>query len=154
MSTDPDRRRVELAIGRLLRLYASRRVHADLTAAAQVELSRAGLAILRTIEDGMPRSHRELARRANMDPAALTRQIRVLEQDGLVAIEQDPADGRSRLATITPAGRAAVRRVAAVGDAHVEAALAGWSDADRATLAALMVRLVDDLQAEHIPGVS
>lgn len=45
-----------------------------------------------------------------MDRTTLTAALKPLERRGLVAIEPDPADGRSRLLRLTSAGRALLAR--------------------------------------------
>lgn len=55
-----------------------------------------------------PQQLKELARIATMDAPATTVVVNDLEERGLVARDTDPADRRSKLVTITEAGRAAV----------------------------------------------
>ncbi len=54
--------------------------------------------------DGCP--VRELRRRLDLDSGYLSRLLRALEADGLVAVEPDPHDARLRTARLTRAGRA------------------------------------------------
>ena len=75
---------IERALEQLLRLNASRKVHARQVAAAGVRISAPGLALLRRIQEEGPLSLGELARRTEMDPAATGRQIRALEDEGFV----------------------------------------------------------------------
>ena len=55
---------------------------------------------------GGPRSINELARELVMDRTTLGRNLRPLERGGLVSLEVDVADRRSRKLTATAAGRA------------------------------------------------
>jgi DNA-binding MarR family transcriptional regulator len=48
---------------------------------------------------------------------------------------------------VTPAGREARRRIGEVVGSHMEGVLATWSAPDRADLARLLARLVDDLRS-------
>jgi DNA-binding MarR family transcriptional regulator len=48
----------------------------------------------------------ELAEALVMDCSALTHTLKLMERDGLVARARNPHDGRSRLVTLTKAGRA------------------------------------------------
>ena len=48
----------------------------------------------------------ELAAALVLDRSALAHNLRPLERDGFVAVVEDPADRRSRLVTLTPAGTA------------------------------------------------
>jgi len=51
-----------------------------------------------------------LAEELIMDPTTLTRNLRPLERRGLIAIEADPRDRRSRRLRLTVEGRAALER--------------------------------------------
>jgi DNA-binding MarR family transcriptional regulator/GNAT superfamily N-acetyltransferase len=53
----------------------------------------------------------ELRRRLGLDSGYLSRLLRQLEQDGLATVAADPADGRQRIARLTPAGRREWRRL-------------------------------------------
>ena len=50
---------------------------------------------------------------------------------------------------VTPAGRDARRRIGEVIGSHMEDVIAAWSGDDRARLAELLTRLVDDLRSAH-----
>ena len=139
----------ERALEMLFRLNASRKVHARQAAAAGVVISQPGFVLLRRIQEEGPLSLGELARRTDMDPAATGRQIRQLEHEGLVTRGPSAADGRVTVVRVTPRGRAVRGRVSAVRDQHMEDVLDTWSATDRATLARLLERLVDDLRSVH-----
>ena len=140
---------IQRALEQLLRLNASRKVHARQVAAAGVRISPPGLTLLRRIQEEGPLSLGELARRTEMDPAAAGRQIRQLEDDGFVRRGPSAEDGRVTVVAVTPAGREARRRIGEVIGSHMEGVLAAWSPGDRAALARLLTRLVDDLRSAH-----
>lgn len=144
---------IERALEQLLRLNASRKVHARQVAAAGVRISAPGLALLRRIQEEGPLSLGELARRTEMDPAATGRQIRALEDEGFVRRDPSAEDGRVTVVRVTPAGREARRRIGEVVGSHMEGVLATWSDADRSDLARLLTRLVDDLRSAQYRAV-
>src|SRR5438046_7461249 len=50
-----------------------------------------------------------LAEKLVMDPTTLTRNLRPLEREGLVRLERDPADRRSRTLHLTDQGRETLR---------------------------------------------
>jgi DNA-binding MarR family transcriptional regulator len=134
-------------LGRLIRLGASRKVHARQLAAAGVELTQPGATLLaRIVEDG-PVVLGDLSTAADMDPGAVSRQVKALEADGLVEREGREDDARIRVLRATPAGRRVRRRIAEVQDRHMADVLAGWSDSDRATFARLLDRFVEDLRS-------
>jgi DNA-binding MarR family transcriptional regulator len=141
------------AVGRalesLFRLNASRKVHALRAAAAGVTISAPGFVLLRRIQEDGPLALGELARLTDMDPAAAGRQIRQLEDDGLVARVPSPGDGRVTNVSVTPGGSKARQRISEVLDRHMDDVLGAWSPADLADLARLLGRLADDLRSVH-----
>src|SRR5438128_1454559 len=112
-------------------------------------MSRPGFLLLRRIHEEGPLPLGELSRSADMDPAATSRQIRQLEDDGLVVRYPSPEDGRVSLVKVTPDGSRARRRIAEVLDRHMWDVLDQWSPGDRRQLARLLARLVEDLRAVH-----
>lgn len=143
---DHDLDQISRAVGDLLRLNASRKVHAHRGDAAHVQISPPAWALLSRIVDDGPTSLGSLAEVTHMDPAATGRQIRQLEDDGLVVRRTSDEDGRVTLVTATDAGREVSRRIKAVGQQHLRDALADWSEVDRARLAELLGRFVADLR--------
>ena len=75
---------VRLGLTRLQRLLSSRRVHAGMAGAARVVLPQQAMNVLRALGDREPLPVGDLARAARMDTGAVSRQIRVLEEEGLV----------------------------------------------------------------------
>src|SRR6188768_473540 len=59
--------------------------------------------ILFEIDNGHTEA-RQLRAHLDLDSGYLTRLLQALEREGLIAIEEDPADRRVRRATLTPAG--------------------------------------------------
>ena len=84
---------------------------------------------------------------ADMDPAAASRQVRQLEDDGLVERAGTPGDGRVTVVSLTVRGRTVERRMAAVRANHMADVLDHWSSADLTELGALLDRFVADLRA-------
>jgi DNA-binding MarR family transcriptional regulator len=134
------------AIRRLGRLLASRRVFSQLAAAAGIELSQQAIQVLRVLDRDEPRSVAEVARAARMDVGAVSRQLATLEERGLASRRPSRVHGSVVLVTATARGERVVAQVSAVQARHLREALAGWSIDERATLARLLGRLVDDLQ--------
>jgi DNA-binding MarR family transcriptional regulator len=67
-----------------------------------------------------PMSINTLAAELVVDRTTLGRNIRPLERDGLIAIEPDPTDGRTKIVRLTKAG-----------DARYQRAQKRWSEAQR-----------------------
>jgi DNA-binding MarR family transcriptional regulator len=136
----------ERALERLFRLTANRRMQSKQTAVVGADVTRAGYAVLRCL-DGGEMSLGDLARDCAMDPAAAGRQVKLLEDDGLLARTPSPDDARVAVVRLTPDGRKVYRRIEQFRTDYMSDVLANWSASDRATLARLVDRLVDDLKA-------
>ena len=139
--------RLQRSLERLLRLNASRRVHAKQAAAAGLAISQPGYLLLRRIQEHGPVSLGDLARMTEMDPAAAGRQVRQLEGDGLVTRSASEGDGRVSLVSVTVKGAAGRRRIASVLEAHLCDVLDQWSLRDRHQFALLLDRFVEDSRA-------
>ena len=137
----------ERALERLFRLAMGRKVHTRQSAAVGAVVTRAGYAILRSLDEHGDLTMGELAHHASMDPAATGRQVKGLERDGLVTRSTASGDARSTIVRPTGAGRDVYRRIVAVRTEHMEEVRASWPPADRTALARLVDRLVDDLRA-------
>jgi DNA-binding MarR family transcriptional regulator len=72
-----------------------------------------------------------------MDATTLSRNVRPLEKSGLVRVERKAADGRVRMAMVTPAG-----------ERMIEQALPRWKRAHRQILSALGPEAAADLRAQ------
>ncbi|MFJ3926852.1 MarR family winged helix-turn-helix transcriptional regulator [Streptomyces sp. NPDC090022] len=83
----------------------------------------------------------ELAAYFGVGKATMSRQLRALEDLGLIARDQDPADGRAFLVGLTPEGR---DRFLAVRDARRERYMRKLADWDRGEVAEL-ARLLNQL---------
>jgi DNA-binding MarR family transcriptional regulator len=137
---------VRLGLTRLGRLLSSRRVHAGMASAAGVTLPEQAMNVLRALGDRDPLPVGDLARAARMDAGAVSRQIRILAEAGLVERRESPQHGSIVLVVATPEGRETARRFEQVRNAQLSRALADWTDDEREELGRLLLRLVDDLQ--------
>jgi DNA-binding MarR family transcriptional regulator len=138
---------VSRALERLLRLQSNRRVHARQSAAAGVVISNPGFAVLQALSEAGELSLGEVAKACSADPAAIGRQVKTLEDEGFVERSPSATDGRVSVVRLTEQGRYAHGQVRAVRTRHMTDVLAGWTEADRQTLAHLIDRLVDDMKA-------
>lgn len=87
----------------------------------------------------------EIASALNLDISTVSRQLKLLEQRGLVAREADPVDGRVINIGLTPAGRAVLDQLVAARLALMEEALSAWEFEDVAKLTELLSRFAFDL---------
>ncbi|MFD8910603.1 MULTISPECIES: MarR family winged helix-turn-helix transcriptional regulator [unclassified Streptomyces] len=111
----------------------AREVHPDL------ESSAYGL-LIRLDECGGQRAT-ELAAYIGVGKATMSRQLRALEELGLIAREPDPADGRAWLVTLTEEGRRRVGTVREARRARYVSQLAHWDRREVAELARLLHQL-------------
>jgi DNA-binding MarR family transcriptional regulator len=140
------------SLQQLGRLFASRNVSSRITTAAGVEVSQQGAALVRVLLREGQMAIAALAAATPMEIAAVSRQVRILEDAGAIQRTRSPDDGRVALLELTPEGREIAERIRAVGVHHLQEALTGWSKTDERTLARLMGRLVDDLKATPVPS--
>jgi DNA-binding MarR family transcriptional regulator len=92
-------------------------------------------ALLATIERHGPLTPSELAQRERVQRPTVTRMLARLEQDGIVQRAADPADGRSFLVSLTPAGLELLHEVRSRKDAYLARRLSELDDEERTALA-------------------
>ena len=98
-------------------------------------LSPSLTAALATVERCGPLTPSELADAERVRRPTVTRMLGHLADAGLISRTPDPADGRSTLVAITPAGAALLAEGRTRKDAFLSERLDGLSPADSATLA-------------------
>ena len=114
------------------------------------ELSPSQAAALATIDRHGPLTPSELAGRERVQRPTATRVIARLEERGLVDRTQDPADRRSFVVALTPAGRELLARVRTRKDAYLSRRLRDLDADERATLdraAAILERVLEEAGA-------
>jgi DNA-binding MarR family transcriptional regulator len=87
----------------------------------------------------------EIAAVTMISPSGLTNRLLRLEKMGLIGREADPADRRSSLVHLTPAGRRLVDQAIEVVAAADDEMIGSLSDRDRAALDRTLTRLLDTL---------
>ena len=102
--------------------------------------------LLHQVDRAAPVRATDLAEATGHDLSTISRHLRSLEDDGLVARSPAPDDGRASLLHVTPAGRAHLDRAVAVRTAMLAGATVGWDPVDVATLTRLLHRLATDLE--------
>jgi hypothetical protein len=86
--------------------------------------------------------------RPRTDPEPpVTRQVRELEDAGHVQVAADPADGRSCLVTLTPAGAGELQRLTQAGLDRFAISVADWQPGDVRMLTALLDKLRNSIAA-------
>ncbi len=138
---------IEQGLAQLLR-GTLLRLHDRVTSDAGVGLERASYWVLACLTDRGPLRLTELAQMMTLDPSTVSRQVRHLEGQGLVAREADPTDARAVQLALTPEGRALVGRVRGGRHRVMAQLLSRWPEDDRRELGRLLSRFADDLTAE------
>jgi DNA-binding MarR family transcriptional regulator len=112
-----------------------------------VSLSETNLGVLRLVQRQGPIAVSEVARRNEVDLSNASRQLRALEDQGLVTRGVDPDDRRVARVAVTAAGRRVLDRARAIALNDYAVALDDWTARDRAQLADLLDRFRDSLLA-------
>jgi DNA-binding MarR family transcriptional regulator len=105
-----------------------------------LSLSDTNLGVLRLVQRQGPVAVSEVARRLEVDLSNASRQLRVLEDQGLVTRAADPDDRRVARVAVTATGRRVLDRARAIALNDYAVALDDWSARDRAQLATLLDR--------------
>ncbi|XXZ51401.1 MarR family transcriptional regulator [Streptomyces cavourensis] len=105
------------------------------------ELEPAAYGLLVRLESAGRQRATELAAYFGVGKATMSRQLRALEDLGLVAREPDPADGRAWLVRLTDEGLARFRSVRDARRGRYVRKLADWDRAEVAELARLLHQL-------------
>ncbi len=93
-------------------------------------------------------SQRELARATHLRPPTICRALRDMLAEGLVSLSPDERDARASRVCLTDAGRAAHAEIRA-RLSHLEAMLLeGLSQSERTTLAALLLRMRENILSD------
>jgi DNA-binding MarR family transcriptional regulator len=136
----------------LQRLLSSRRVADRMVEAAGIKLSQQSAAVLRAVAlDGASPSVAEVAKAAQMDTGAVSRQLNVLEEQRLVTRRPSPHHGSVVLVSPTARGRELAARDDYVRKQHLRNVLAAWTPQEREQFGQLFRRFVDDLQHTPLP---
>ncbi len=91
-------------------------------------------------------SQTALARLARIEQPTMAATLTRMERDGLIHRRPDSADGRSSLIHLSPTGVAKAPEVMAALFAARQEMLAGFDERERATLAALLTRIIANLE--------
>jgi DNA-binding MarR family transcriptional regulator len=105
------------------------------------ELEPAAYGLFVRLDDGGPQRATDLAVYFGVGKATISRQLRVLENFGLIYRAPDPDDGRASLIHLTPRGRDRFRSVREARRAQYVRRLASWDPAEIAELARLLHQL-------------
>lgn len=136
---------LERALARLVRRANTPRVHDRLALRAGVPLDHALYVTLVRIGDRAPIRLTDLAQDLGVDVSTSSRQVRALEDKGLVDRCGDDRDRRVAQLSLSAAGRSLLAAARTARLEALAAVLARWPDRDIALLGELVERLLDDL---------
>jgi DNA-binding MarR family transcriptional regulator len=116
-----------------------------------VGLSRPQSGILGLLTANPGISQQELAQLLGMLPSRVVALVDEMEEAGLLRRQRDDVDRRRNSLVLTPAGKAALQKVAAVARAHEDDICAGLAASERRQLIGLLERIA--AQQGLTPGV-
>ncbi len=137
---DPVLERIHEFTSLVIASTRSSRQRERLQRALGLSLSETNLGALRLVQRHGPIAVSAVARRLEVDLSNASRQLRALEDQGLVARRADPTDRRVARFVVTAAGRRVLDRVRAVALNDYAVALDDWTARDRRHFAALLDR--------------
>jgi DNA-binding MarR family transcriptional regulator len=105
------------------------------------ELQVMGYMILNTLNNSGPTHAGALVEILGIDKGLLSRQLRMLEEFGLIERESDPGDKRAVILTVSKAGTARMSEVRAADRAILYEQLRDWHVGDLEKLAELLARV-------------
>jgi DNA-binding MarR family transcriptional regulator len=143
--------RIEHAIGELIRLSSSQRVHAERLRATGLRISSTEFRFLRTIGSHDPLSVSRIAAVLGVSQPTASRTLRNLETQGLVSRASVASDGRVAAYGITELGRGVQRRLEDHMHEQLINALGDVPDAKRTELARQLEDLVGRLKNAPAP---
>ena len=136
-------------VGAIRRIARELRVSGP-AAEGAVGLRGAQLAVLSRASEGRGASVGELAARTMTDPSSVSGVVARLVAGGLATRRRSPEDERRVEISITPAGRALLRRAPASPEERLVAAVASLPATKQAALARLLDEVVDAIRADDV----
>jgi DNA-binding MarR family transcriptional regulator len=143
-SASGDVAEIQRALARFAHMITRARQHDRITVGTGVQISRAGVPILRLLRACGPLRPGEIAAQLGVEPPHIARQVHQLGETGYVELVPDPSDGRARHVQLTAAGRQAIDRIDEMARQQMLRALGAWTPQERGQLAAYLTRMVDD----------
>jgi DNA-binding MarR family transcriptional regulator len=125
---------VLVAVGSVLRQRLPGDEHDFSLLPVLIELDRCG-----------PVRHSDLAERLRLDASTVSRRVKHLAEQDLVAVTQDATDARARRVQIRPAGRKALSQLRSRRRDLLGQVMQEWEAGDREELQRLLARFLDDL---------
>ncbi|RIJ51319.1 MarR family transcriptional regulator [Clavibacter lycopersici] len=126
----------------------------EAAAAIHPELPPIGYKMLRVIRRCGSAHASAVADQLGVDRSVVSRQLRQLQELGLVEVGADAQDGRVRVLALTAAGRAGIEADDAQGGSRLIRGLGEWTRADLDTFAGYLARLNAGAAPVAAPGAA
>lgn len=139
-------RKLNDAFAAVNRFGSSRKLDPIHAGESGVNLGLAAYGVLRQVVDHGPITLGDLAHACHMQPSALSRQVKLLEDGGFIERSPHPDDARVAVVEATPTGRDANTRIRRANERLLARQLDGWTDDELLDLAERVQRLVEDLR--------
>jgi DNA-binding MarR family transcriptional regulator len=140
--------RVGFIVNEVGRLYGRQ---FDQLSREELGLSRAQCRLIGQVkynESGRPPTQAELAQHLDLTPMAVATLVDRMEAAGWITRRPSETDRRANAIELQPRAEAALEKAFAVGDRVQEAALAGFSAAERKQLVSMLQRVRANLQGD------
>ncbi|WP_214415335.1 MarR family winged helix-turn-helix transcriptional regulator [Sphaerisporangium fuscum] len=129
---------LERQLGVLFR--RSRSMSAEMGRQVHPELEPGAYGILVRIDEAAPARPSDLAAYFGVGKATISRQLKVLEELGLIGRQPDPLDGRAHLLALTEEGRTRLEGARLARQQRFYALLSTWPQEDVRLLATMLAR--------------
>ena len=126
-------------------------LNAGIERARRERKGASALSLLQVIASGEATRPSEIAARQRVHQSLVTRQVREMEDAGYVSVTANPADGRSCLVELTPAGAAELGRLTKIGLERFGLFVKEWEPSDVRTLTALLEKLQRSMALVNAP---
>jgi DNA-binding MarR family transcriptional regulator len=126
-------------------------LNAGIDRARRERKGASALSLLQVIAAGEATRPSEIAARQRVHQSLVTRQVREMEDAGYVSVTANPADGRSCLVEITPAGADELGRLTKIGLERFGQFVKEWESSDVRTLTALLEKLQRSMAFVNAP---
>lgn len=122
-------------------------LNAGIDRAKRERKSASALTVLQAVPAGQAIRPSEIAARQHVHQSLVTRQVREMEEAGYLQVVANPADRRSCLVSLTPAGTDELHRLTHVGLERFASFVRHWTVDEVRTLTALLTKLQGSMAA-------
>lgn len=140
----PYRSELLASLSALILLWESPGLQSEILTSSGEPIDQPAHQALRHLAAGEPMRPSDLAQAMGTGASNVSKILKRLEAEGLVARDPDPHDTRSTSIRLTPEGTVAARHIYELGDAMIAQVLAGWSARDVARYTELTTRFTAD----------